>query len=77
MYSIPANTRRWINVGLTLVHRLRRWTNVKPTLIQRRVSAGIAKPVVLYVGVRSDQQFHEKCKGNPIQMKNSPMKTSV
>ena len=32
----------WINVGLTLVHRLRRWTNVKPTLIQRLVSAGLA-----------------------------------
>ena len=39
--TIPADTRRWINVGLTLVHRLRRWTNVKPTLIQRLVSAGI------------------------------------
>ena len=36
----PAAIMRWINVGLTLVHRLRRWTNVKPTLIQRRVSAG-------------------------------------
>ena len=35
----PADTRRWINVGLTLVHRLRRWTNVKPTLIQHLVSA--------------------------------------
>ena len=29
--SIPADTRRWINVSLTLVHRLRRKTNVKPT----------------------------------------------
>ena len=37
----PADTRRWINVGLTLVHRLRRWTNGKPTLNQRLVSAGI------------------------------------
>ena len=36
----PADTRRWINIGLTLVHRLRRWTNVKPTLIQRLVPAG-------------------------------------
>ena len=34
----PADTRRWINVVLTLVHRLRRWTNVKPTWIQRLVS---------------------------------------
>ena len=36
----PADTRRSINVGSTLVHRLRRWTNVKPTLIQHLVSAG-------------------------------------
>ena len=35
-----ADTRRWINAGLTSVHRLRRWTSVKPTLIQRLVSAG-------------------------------------
>ena len=33
--SLPADTRRWINVGLTLDQRRRRWTNVKPTLIQR------------------------------------------
>ena len=25
-YYLTADTRRWINVGLTLVHRLRRWT---------------------------------------------------
>ena len=36
----PSGTTRWINVGLTLVHRLRRWTNAKPTLIQQFVSAG-------------------------------------
>ena len=36
----PADTRRWINVGLMLVHRLRHWTNVKPTLLERLVSAG-------------------------------------
>ena len=35
-----ADTRRWINVGLTLVQRRRRWTHGKPTLIQRLVSAG-------------------------------------
>ena len=29
----PAETRHWINIGLTLVHRLRRRTNVNPTLI--------------------------------------------
>ena len=28
--AYPADTRRWINVDLTLVHRLRRWTDVKP-----------------------------------------------
>ena len=39
--AFPADTRRWINVGLALVHRLRRWTNAKPTLIQRLESAGI------------------------------------
>ena len=37
----PEDTSGWINVGLTLVHRLRRWTNVKPTLIQRLMSAGM------------------------------------
>ena len=35
-----ADTIRWINVGLALVHYLRRWTTVKPTLIQRLESAG-------------------------------------
>ena len=38
---VPAHTRRWINVGLTLVHRLRRWPNIKTTLIKRIVSAGV------------------------------------
>ena len=38
--SFPAGTRRWINVGLTLVQRRRWWTNVKPTLIQRLVFVG-------------------------------------
>ena len=40
--DIINDTRRWINVGLTLVQRRRRWTNVKPTSIQRLVSAGMA-----------------------------------
>ena len=40
LLSHAAGTRRWINVGLTLVHSRRRWTNVKPTLIQRLVSVG-------------------------------------
>ena len=39
--AIPADTRRQINAGLTLVHRPRRWTTAKPTLIGRIVSAGI------------------------------------
>ena len=37
----PASTRRWIDVGLTLVQRLSRWTNVKETLIKRILSAGV------------------------------------
>ena len=45
---IPAYTRRWINVALTLVHRLRRWTNVKPTLIQRLVSAGMYTSIYVF-----------------------------
>ena len=39
----PADTRRWINVVLTLVHRLRRWTYCKPTLIQRPLLLGSSK----------------------------------
>ena len=38
---IPEDTIRWINLGLTLVHRLRRRTNVKPVIIPHFVSAGI------------------------------------
>ena len=41
LQDFRTDTRRLINVGLMLVHRLRRWTNVKPTLIQRLVSAGL------------------------------------
>ena len=36
--ALPADTRRWINVVLTVVHRLRRCTNVKPTFVQLLVS---------------------------------------
>ena len=43
---IPADTKRWINVGLASVQR-RRWTNVKPTLIQRIVSA--ERPIHIYI----------------------------
>ena len=39
--GLPADTRRWINVGLTLVQRRRRWTSVKPTLMQILESAGL------------------------------------
>ena len=46
----PTDTRRWINVGLTLVQRRRRWTNNKPTLIQRLVSAGqVVHPRFLHI----------------------------
>ena len=38
--SVHADIIRWINIVLTLVHRLRRWTSVKTTLIQRLMSAG-------------------------------------
>ena len=41
MVCIPANMRRWPNVGLPLAHRLRRWLNSKPTLGQRLMFAGI------------------------------------
>ena len=44
----PANTTRWINAGLTLVHRRGRWTNVKITLIQRLVSDGHLKKPITY-----------------------------
>ena len=33
--TIPANMKRWPNVGLLLAHRLRRWPNSKLTLGQR------------------------------------------
>ena len=39
----PAVTRRWIKVGLRLVHRLRRWINGKPAMIQWLVSAGVGR----------------------------------
>ena len=42
-WMFPADTRRWLNVGYTLVQRRRRWTNVKPTFIQRLVSAGFVR----------------------------------
>ena len=44
-----ADTRRRINVGLTLVQRPRRWTKVKPTMIWRIVSAGRVQgvPIIL------------------------------
>ena len=38
-FAIPANTRRWPNVGLTLGQRRRRWADVSPTLGQRLVFA--------------------------------------
>ena len=42
IFHIPANTRRWPNVGLMLGQRRRRWANISPTLGQCIVFAGIA-----------------------------------
>ena len=42
LIALPADTRRRISVGLTLVHRRRRWTNGKPTLTHRLVSAALS-----------------------------------
>ena len=39
-YNYPADTRRSINVDLTLVQRRRPCTNVTPALIQRLLSTG-------------------------------------
>ena len=41
---LSADTRGWINVGLTLAQRRRRWTNVDPTMLQRLVYAGLSVP---------------------------------
>ena len=49
MELIPADTRRYINAGLTLIQRRRRWTNVKPTLIQRLLSAGMYNASIMPV----------------------------
>ena len=46
-WSFLADTRRWINAGLTLVQRRRRWSNVKPVLIQRLVSAGVSHCAIM------------------------------
>ena len=40
---IPANMRRWANVGLLLVQRRRRWASGNPTLNQRLMFAGITR----------------------------------
>ena len=60
--GFPAETRRWINVGLTLVHRLRRWTKVKPTLIQCLVSAGLHLKLVVNDWDLSNKTIHGYCK---------------
>ena len=53
----PADTRRWVNVGLTFVQRRRRCTNGKPALIHRLVSAG--KPIFSIL-VRRDRAVHSR-----------------
>ena len=45
--SIPANTRRWVDVGTMLGQRHRRWTNIEPTLAQCLVFLGIAGGILL------------------------------
>ena len=40
IHDYRANTKRWHNASLMLVHRLRRWPNIKLTLYQRLVFAG-------------------------------------
>ena len=40
--QFQANTWRWTNADLMLVHRRRRWTNFKSALVQRLVFAGIS-----------------------------------
>ena len=53
LYNVhnPVDARRWINVGLTLVHRRRRWTNVKPTLIKRLLSTGKQRPPLFTMNI--------------------------
>ena len=78
----PADTRRWINVDLTLVQRRRRWTNVKPTLIQRIVCAGQPRDVekilgqcILFVGHSGAIYMPHNCPSasadNPIWLQTS------
>ena len=45
--TVPANTRRWHNVGSMLAHRLRRRANSEPPLVQRLVFAGVC---IIWVG---------------------------
>ena len=47
-----ADTRCWMNVGLTLVQRRRWWTNVKLTLIQHLVSARLSSRLAVIVNTR-------------------------
>ena len=58
MYCGPANTRRWPNVGVLLVHRLRRWTNTTPTLGQPLVFAG---GLSLQCGVTTRNEAFTQC----------------
>ena len=46
LQPFPADTIRWINVGLSLVQRRRQWTRVQPTLIQRLVSVGLQRWII-------------------------------
>ena len=46
--NIPANMRRWPNIGLLLTHSLRRWPNSKPPLGQRLTFDGMVALIRLW-----------------------------
>ena len=71
----PADTRRRINVGLTLIHRLRRWTNVEPTLIRCLVPAGKG----IRVTASRDARHYSKnsVHGKPINRNHTDLEAGV
>ena len=61
MNGCPADTRSWVNVGLTIVQCRSRWTNIKPTLLQILVSARWAGGPRIVV---STAAFHARVRGS-------------
>ena len=58
---LTADTRRCVNVGLTLAQRRIRWANVKPTLLRRLVSAVfVVNMVRCFMWNRCGNQSHHK-----------------